>query len=134
MRNDPVYVPRTGDAAIRLDRPSLTAHVSTATGDRDTRWHEISVWEAESLGRRLCLAIAYRSTWHGELGRDDAEVIAGGDLRARLRAHDPLAFVAGYPPIPSYRDRQMRLESDLRARWDHAVSEVLAAMEVWDRE
>jgi hypothetical protein len=135
LRADPVYVRRTGDAPLRLDGPSLAAHVSTRTaqGPAESRWHEISVWEAESLGLgRLCLQVEYRSQWQGELGHDWAVVIDRPALRETLRAHDALAYVRGYPPTPSYAERQARLLAELGARWEHAVSDVLELMQVWD--
>jgi hypothetical protein len=135
MRADHVYVPRTGDAAIRLDGPSLAACVSTHadSGVGQNRWHDVSVWEAESLGMdRYAVHIEYHTQWAAELPHDTAAVIPRGELRECLRAYDPLAYLAGFPPGGQWAERQARLRAELRERWDHAVSEVLAVMDVWE--
>jgi hypothetical protein len=133
LRADPVYLARTGDCALRLDGPSLAASATTKGPGHDTRWHEVSVWEAESLGpRRLILQIEYRTCWDGETGHDLAEVLERGQLRERLRAYDPLAHVVGYPSGEQFKPKQDRLRADLKDRWEHAVSEVLEVMSVWE--
>ncbi len=135
LRADPVLVPRTGDAAIRLDGPSLAAHVSTRaqSGAIEHRWHEISIWEAESLGgSRYVAAVLYVSSWQGEHGHDTAAVILREELRAWLRAYDPIAHLAGYPPGAQWEARQARMRAELSAAWARAVSEVLDTMEVWE--
>lgn len=132
LRADPVFLSRTGDAPLRLDGPSLAASASSQRKN-DTRWHQIDIWEAESLGLdRYVVAIAYRTCWQGEYDWHDAWVIERAALRDTLRGYDPVAHVRGYPPGAQYEERQRRMIADLRDRWPHAVSEVLQTMSVWE--
>ena len=141
MRADPVILRRSGDAPLRLDGPSLAASATTKDRGHDkTRWHEIDVWEADSLGHgRYALSVTYRTQWEAETEHHHVAVVPRSGIRDAIRAYDPIAPVMGYraaaarerDPHGRYTERQRVLELDLRSRFDAAVSEVLEVLDVW---
>jgi len=132
-RSTDVTVRRTGRAPLRLHGYGLIAQATSRaeSGHRQTRWHEIEVWADDQRPagpeQSHCVVIRYRTDWQGELGHDEAEVVARAGVAATLEVYDPLARLIGYPDRPDMAARQERLRADLRAGWKHAVSDVLDA-------
>lgn len=133
-----VTLRRTGKPALRLADYGLRAQASSRaqSGARQTRWHELELWSADTQlqgpEQRHALVVAYRTQWEGELGHDHAELILRRDLAAALAAIDPLAHVTGYPPGEQFAERRARMERELRAGWEHAVSDLLEQAQVWE--
>lgn len=137
-RPDRVLVRRTGLPALELRGYGLAAQVSSRTpsGARQNRWHELEWWSHDDQlagpEQRHCLVVRYCTSWQGELGHDHAEILLRRDLERVLRSIDPCAHVAGWPVGEAYEQKQQRLLRDIRAGYEHAVSDLLAAAQVWD--
>ena len=137
-RPDPVLIRRTGMPALRLDDYGLAAQATSRTqqGARQNRWHELE-WRSHDQRpggpeQRHCLVVRYCTTWQGELGHDWAAILLRRDLEDVLRGIDPCEHVGGFPPGDAYREKQERLLREIRAGYEHAVSDLLAAARVWD--
>jgi hypothetical protein len=137
-RSDEMILRRTGGAALMLRGYGLIAQATSRaqTGTRQSRWHEIDVWADDSQiagpAQRHAIAIRYRTQWQGELGHDYATVVERQEIARVLTTHDPLTHVAGYPPHEHYAQKQRRILSEIRAGWEHAISEVLEIAKVWE--
>jgi hypothetical protein len=72
------------------------------------------------------VAIAYRTRWQGELDRDEAHTAARAvDVEKILRDYDPAGHVSGFPAGEHYAEKQRRLLSDIRARYEDQISSLL---------
>jgi hypothetical protein len=137
-RSDHVLIRRTGREALRLTGYGLAAQTSsrTTSGPRQNRWHELEWWSHDAAlsgpEQRHCLVVRYCTQWQGELGHDDARILLRRDLERVLREIDPCAHVTGYPVGEHYVEKQRRLLADIRAGYEHAVSDLLAAARVWE--
>lgn len=134
----PVLIRRTGQPALRLDGYGLCASASSQarSGPLQNRWHELELWSADEQlqgpEQRHCLVVRYVTTWQGELGHHDAELVLRKGIGDALREYDPLAHLVGYPDGPQYERKQQALEAALRAGYEHAVSELLEQAKVWE--
>lgn len=136
-----VILSRTGLPALRITEYGLCAQASSRAqqgvrGVRETRWHELDLWSADTQmqgpEQRHALAIRYCTQWQGELGHHHAALILRRDLAQALADYDPLAHVTGYPPGEQFAERRARLLRELRAGWEHAVSDLLEQAKVWE--
>lgn len=138
MRSDHVLIRRTGLPALRLDGYGLAASATSYTpqGTRSSRWHELEWWSHDlhpgGPEQRHCLVVRYVTQWQGELGHDAAHLLLRRDLERVLREIDPLAHVAGFPDGEHYRAKQERLLREIRAGYEHAVSDLLDVARVWE--
>ena len=121
-------IPRTGDRALAFSGDELAStDTRSHEGFGQSRWHELTLYQTD--GGRYVLAVSYRTQWQGEIPVDWAWTAETADEAADLlRSHDPLSGVMGFPPGPQYQGRQDRLYTDLRMRYDAAVSEILDAV------
>lgn len=122
-----ITLKRTGKAPLRFKGELLEESEGERVGGRENnRWHELAVYRTP--GGKYVVRIGYRTRWQGELGRDNAEIVAKPEeVAAVLRDYDPCAPVTGFPPGDAYAQKQARLMSDIRTRYEHQVSELLAS-------
>jgi len=120
-----VTVLRSGDIPLRFRGERIaTASSETVRGQSRNRWHEISVYRTE--GGSYVLQIDYVTRWQGEVDIngvwicDDARQVA-----RRLREHDPMAHVIGYPPGAAYDAKRARLAAQISQDYSALVRDVL---------
>ena len=120
----PITLTRTGDRPLTFEGEQIA---TASSGNHDaTRWHELALYRTAT---RYVLAIAYRTRWEGELGRDDVTVEPDDACVAnRLRAYDAAAHVLGYPPGEAYREKQLRMLRQMYARYEDAATRLLATL------
>lgn len=120
-----IKIMRTGNAPLAF-QGELIAESSgrIAAGKEQNRWHDIAIYRTAG-GRYVC-AISYHTQWEGELDHVEAGEVNLSELAEYLRSYDPTAQCQGFPDAPQYAERQARLLTWLRARYDHAVGEILA--------
>lgn len=119
---------RTGDRPLAFEG-ELLAEASTRTTDGfgSSRWHEMAVYRTH--GGRIVLAVTWRTRWQGELDHHDVWILDTADEVAdALKGYAPTMYLMGFPPGRQFSEKQARLERDLTARYESAVSEVLAAL------
>jgi hypothetical protein len=119
-------LPRSGRAPLRFQGELLAESEGYRyTGREQTRWHNIAIYR--TAGGKYVVSIQYRTRYQGETDHDAAEVIAQpSGVEATLREYDPIAIVRGFPANDHYADRQARLQTDIRQRYEAQVSDVLA--------
>lgn len=121
-------LPRSGQAMLRFQG----VLVAESDGERQTgrgqnRWHELAVYRT-AAGQHV-VRIAYRTRYQGELDHDTAEVCATPDAVAAALTRYPVEqHVRGFPPGEVYQERQAKLLTDMRARYDAQVSGILAEL------
>ena len=115
----------SGKRPIAFRGEELASATSKRTsGQTSTRWHDLTLFKTE--GGSYVLKIVFRTQWENEIDRIWAEVLADPVLVAEaLEEHDPTPEGIGFPHGDSYREKQQRLEADLRVRFQDAVSELL---------
>jgi crotonobetainyl-CoA:carnitine CoA-transferase CaiB-like acyl-CoA transferase len=97
-------------------------------GHDHNRWHDLTVYR--TAAGAYVVAIQYHTQWQGEC--EHAEAVVCGDtdeVAAQLQSYDPAQYCQGYPAGEPYKERQARLLSDLRARYEAQISEVLSGEE-----
>lgn len=118
---------RDGDAPLAFRGEEIaTANSRDLQGDGQNRWHEVTVYR--TAGGRHVVAIEYHTQWQGERDTHEAHAL-GTDLAEVaecLRTTMPIPTGIGYPPMPQYADRQARMETSLRGRWEKLVGGLLA--------
>jgi len=119
--NTTIRLRRSGSADVTFSGREIA---SSTPGGEPTRWHELRLYSVGTGG--YAAAVAYCTRWQGEIGRDDVYVVPDApSLVEALEHHDPLAGVAGYPPGEQFREKQARMEADLRQRYADQVSDIL---------
>jgi hypothetical protein len=105
-----------GEVIAGAELPDTDEH----TGQR---WHTIDVYRT-SAG--ACVVhVAYTTERKGESDHDDAQSFPDlASAVAWLRAYNPVSYVTGWPPLPAYATRQVRLLLQLRERFAQLVSAV----------
>lgn len=120
---------RTGRAPLAFDGETLADASSKWTNGRENnRWHEVAVYR--TVGGRYVVAVTYQTQWQGEQDYHwVVEASEPSEVSATLAEFgDQITEpVKGYPVGSAYAERQARLMSDLRQRYDSLVSEVLGA-------
>ena len=128
---DEFTLPRTGDRPLKFTGEKIAyADGERLAGKEQNRWHEIAVYRIQT--GRYVVHIAYRTRWQGELDFDMADIDGsskGEGVATILRNYDPTQWVRGYPEGAGYADKQARLLSDIRQRYQALVSEVLKSDE-----
>jgi len=117
---------RTGDRPLKFNG-ELVAEVGGKwhAGVEQNRWHEIRVYMTAS--GKYVVEIAYETMWQGEDSCRYAMVCnAVRDVLEEIKLFDPLDRLLGYPPHPTFTEKQIRLEESLRQRWDVLVGEILS--------
>lgn len=123
-----ITLKRTGDRALSFDGEILATASTRGEKSAANRWHEVAVYETK--GGAIVVAIQYRTQWEGEVSHDYAEQVATVEAAVTaLRGYDPCAYLLGYPLGEHYAQKQERLRAELRLRYEHAISEVLSALE-----
>jgi len=125
-----ITIPRSGDAPLRFAGERIAAATSHRTsGYRESRWHELAIYRAVSGD--LVGHVRFVSRRDGEDGRDTAEPHGTDDaIIAWLREYDPCDDYYGFPEGPQYESKQERLDSEIRAGYEGAVGEALAAAQI----
>lgn len=128
-----VRLTRTGDAPLAFSGRILANVSGKRPGEGDLpRWHDVTIYE--TAGGQYVVAIAYRTTWKGEIGRDTLAVVTGrSELRDALKRHDPVAHVQVLPPGPQFAERQARMVAMVRQQWDGLVEMALTEVDVEER-
>jgi hypothetical protein len=117
---------RTGDRPLTF-AGELVTHYDTRimAGKEHNRWHELAVYRLAD--GRLVASLGYRTIWDGEVDMDEAQVCSDPEEALEFfKFADSLAGLQGYPPGDHFRDKQARIERDMGARYDAAVSIVMA--------
>lgn len=128
-----VRLTRTGDAPLTFSGRILADVSGKRLGEGDvTRWHDLAIYE--TAAGQYVVAIAYRTTWKGEMARDTlAVVIDRNELRDALKRYDPVAHVRGVPPGPQLAEKQARLAAMMRQQWDGLIAMALTEVDVEER-
>lgn len=123
-----ITLPRTGDRPLQFEGEEIaSADSRMISGKQANRWHELALYSTES--GKYVISVGYRTQWQGELGNDTAIICASPEaVTEELRGVDPLAHVVGFPPGAQYAEKRTRLERDITARFEAAVSELLSDM------
>jgi len=116
------------DGALPLSfQGNLIADATSCLNSHEsTRWHEIRIYKSKSGS--LVGEIVFDTKWEHEASRSWAKVFGehkGAELAAWFRAHDPTEDCFGFPAGEVYREKQARLQRDLRMRYAKAVGEAL---------
>lgn len=121
-------VPRSGNAPLEFEGELLClSEGRLRNGQPNSHWHAITIYGVG--GTHYVLHIGYRSLRRGEEPRDVALVLDGPAAVAQaLKDYAPELDVQGYPPGLAYADKQARLLSDIRRRWNGQISEVLVGV------
>lgn len=124
-----ITLTRTGDRPLKFEGEEITTAGGRISGGQEqNRWHELSLYH--TAGGKYVLSIEYRTVWQGEI--DHAQVTTHGDaedVTIELKTYSPTAHVIGFPLGDQYAEKQGRLMEGLRARYEAAVSELLASIE-----
>lgn len=117
---------RPGDAPLRFTGEVIAeSEGRMRDGSGRHRWHDIRLYRTRGDG--FVLEIEYHTRWQGEEGHRHVEPLSDASAVVEaLRSYDPLAYVRGYPPGEAHREKQRRLEFDLRAYYEAQVGEMLA--------
>lgn len=120
-----VNLTRSGQAPLKFEGELIADSAGRWHGSKEqNRYHDVALYRTS--GGQYILWVSYVSSWQGELGHDTAAVYATpGEVGAALRDHDPVKHVAGWPPLPVYKERQERLHKDITARFKAQVSAIL---------
>jgi len=115
---------RTGDRPLSFTGELLAvADGRIHSGQEQNRWHEIRVYK--TAGGKYVLEIEYCTCWQGENSHHRGSVHSNTDaLLANLRDYNPIGRLIGFPPHPTYAEKQARLEESLRQRWETLVTEI----------
>jgi hypothetical protein len=124
MPNITITLTRTGAPPITFDGQPIV-ELTTQTRDA-TRYHDASLFVLPSGA--FVLALSYLTSWDGETDHHAAYLCPfPADVVNHLLNYDPLAHLAGWPPLPAYAERQQRLRQTLTERWQSLVSRLLAS-------
>ena len=128
--SESVRLTRTGDAPLSFSGRILADVSGKRLGDGDaSRWHDLAIYE--TAGGQYVVAIAYRTTWKGERGRDTlAVVVDRNELRDALKRYEPAVAVQGLPPGSQFTERQARL---MRQQWESLIAMALIDVDVEER-
>lgn len=97
-----------------------------------TRFYHLAVYHTDS--GKYVVQIEYTTNFRSEKGHSEVMILDNATKVAHeLIEHDPLDYVAGWPPFPAYEDRQERLLDDLERQYDSLVSKVLDLPEFAER-
>ena len=122
-----ITLERTGNRPLQFEGEEI-AHSDTqwSHGKDASRWHELTLYR-EKNGRYF-LHIVYKTRWKGELENHTVEECGDGERLAEYLQYeyDPTGFLVGYPHGQQFEEKQARLVRDITARYQHAVSELLA--------
>jgi len=124
-------IERTGQAPLTFVGTILTESSGARVQDQEqNRWHDIAIYRTKA--GRYVVFVEYRSTWKAEIGRCEVAIFDNPkDVVRGLQNYDCTSYVAGFPPLEAYRERQERLLKDIQSRFEDQVSEVLD-MEVFE--
>lgn len=117
---------RSGRPPLEFNGEIIAADSSATSGEvKNKRWHEVYVYKTD--GGKYVVHVTYRTMWRGEIGHNSAEVFTDAtDLTNFLTTYDVEKHVQGFPKTDAYAKRQSAMVQDLRARYEEAVSKVLA--------
>lgn len=122
---------RTGVSALTFSGELIaetSSEVRVNGGALQNRWHELAVYRTD--GDQWVAAVGFRSRWQGEHGHDAAEAFNSPALLVDWLTHEynPRDHWRGYPAGEHYAERQRRIEAEIRAGYNRAVSEVLGKL------
>lgn len=121
---------RTGQAPLVFEGEELArVDGKWSAGREQNRYHNLAVYR--TAGGNYILQVEYITQWQGEQ-RHDHVIVLGQDLSElanALREYDPCTRVQGYPPGPQYAEKQDRLLTSMRSRYDEQVSALLDKIE-----
>ncbi len=128
-----VRLTRTGDAPLAFTGRMLADVSGKRLAEGDVpRWHDLAIYE--TAAGQYVVAIGYRTTWKGEMGRDSLAVVADrNELRDALKRYDPVAHVQGFPPGSQFAEKQARLVAMMRQQWDNLITMALNEVDVEER-
>lgn len=128
-----VRLTRTGDAPLAFIGRILADVSGQRLGEGDVpRWHDVAIYE--TAGGQYVVAIGYRTTLKGEMGRDTLAVIADRhELQDALKRYDPVAHVQGFPPSPQSAEKRARLVAMMRQQWESLIALALTEVDVEER-
>ncbi|MBS3949739.1 MAG: hypothetical protein KGZ53_03630 [Peptococcaceae bacterium] len=119
---------RTGDRPLQFSGECIAAADGKYhAGQEQNRWHEMSVYR--TMGGKYVVEVAYRTQWQGEEAHYRAAICETiEEVITSLRSIDPTAHLQGFPPHPSYAEKQTRLKANLRLQLDVLISEVFDSL------
>jgi hypothetical protein len=122
-----ITLTRSGQPPLRFRGELLAESDGQRQANREhNRYHTVRIWR--TVAGRYLLCIAYHTHFQGELDWQDAVALdTPGAVTDMLVGHEPCANLRGYPPGPDFAERQARLETDIRSRWEAQVSDLLAS-------
>lgn len=120
-----VTLERTGKPPLVFTGTVVSESLGSPGNDpAHERYHNIVIWRTKA-GKWIG-EVEYVTERKGEVNYYAAEAFDDPqELAAALHEYDPTGYVAGYPPLPAFKERQERLLQDIRARFEKQVSEVL---------
>lgn len=118
-------IPRTGNVPLAFTGRLLARAGSGRENGRDlTRWHELAVYETS--GGQFVAHREWNTRYEGEPCVSEADVFASLEGAVNfLRDCDPCQYLRGFPRGEHYREKQRRLEDEIRLRYLALVGEVL---------
>ncbi len=122
-------LPRTGDRPLQFDGEQIAeADSRQPQGPCNNRWYELALYRTD--GGKYVIAIGYRTQWQGELPRDEVhiEATAAGAVEV-LRSTIPELPMHSMPLGDRYDEKRAHIEANVRACYEHAISELLESVE-----
>ena len=119
-----ITLTRTGNRPLAFDGEQIAA---SSSRHRDAnRWHDLSLYKTSN--GNFVLSVDYNTIWQGEMDYSDAVIVDSADAVAQvLRTTDPTKHATGFPVYSdAMRVKEDRRRAELQARYDAAVSELLA--------
>lgn len=125
-----IELKRTGARPLAFEGERIAhSHGQTESGPCNTRYWNIEVYRTKA--GKWVLALAWHTSWQGE--EDYFEALAFEHAYAiaqTLERANPTARLVGFPPGPSYADKQARLIDAITTRWGAQVAEILGHLGV----
>jgi hypothetical protein len=119
-------VQRTGSRPLEFDGEELAQESGRIlNGKERNRWHVITVWKTTS--GKFVVGVQYHTQWEGESDWRDAMIFDDLNQSATFLEEYIFPNIAsiGYPPAPTYAERQARMMADLDSAWKTLVGKVL---------
>ena len=119
-----ITLTRTGNRPLAFDGEQIAA---SSSRHRDAnRWHDLALYR--TTNGNFVLSVDYNTIWQGERDHSDAVIVDSADAVAEfLRNFNPCEHAMGFPVYNDVmRIKEDRRRAELQARYDEAVSELLA--------
>jgi hypothetical protein len=120
-----IVLQQTGDAPFRFEGRLITKVGGQHYRGKDVnRFFVIELYQSKTGD--YILSISYQTVWDGEANRHDVLVYSTPeDVCDALVQFEAVPEGIGFPPGPSYQEKQERLLASLYSQYDDLVSELL---------